>query len=169
MKYLHLRLIVLTSMLCVYADDQNLSYFHAIYPLTSFKKVVDTCMRTYTDVLILHDQIAQREKSDEQLDLLVGRLMRLKSYIEQVIDGYRVEATISIDEITYLLQMIEYLELTIDENDYRSLADGLNALIHRLKTELKQALTISVWYVPTKVQRHPYWFPRVTDHSLQFA
>lgn len=156
-------------MVGIYAQEQDTFYFHNIYPFNSFKKVVDTCMRTYTDVLILQDQIALQQKSDEQLDLLVGRLMRLQSYIEQLIDAYRNEATICMDELNYLLQMIEYLELTIDENEHKALAQGLNAIMQRLKKELKQTLGLLSYRTIKTEQLFPCWFPASTGHSHQFV
>lgn len=168
MKHLHVTLIMML-MVGVSANEQDAFYFHHIYPLNSFKKVVDTCMRAYTDVLILQDQIALQQKSDEQLDLLVGRLMRLQSYIEQLINAYRTEATITIDELDYLLQMIEYLQMTIDENEYRSLAIGLNSIMQRLKGELKQALGLHSYSSFKKEQLYPYWCPRTAAHSHQFV
>ncbi len=160
--------ILMMLMFCVYGQEDNIC-FHSIYPFNSFKKVVDTCMRTYTDVLILQDQIALQQKSDEQLDILVGRLMRLQSYIEQLINEYRTEATITIDELDYLLQMINYLELTIDESEYKSLAHGLNCIMHRLKNELKQALGLLSYCSSKKELLFPCLYPRVIDHSLQFV
>lgn len=156
--------VLMFLMVCVYGQEQDNFCFHNIYPFNSFKKVVDTCMRTYTDVLILHDQIALQQKSDEQLDLLVGRLMRLQSYIEQLINAYRTEATISIDELDYLLQMIEYLEMTIDESEYKTIAHGLNCIMQRLKTELKQALGLLSYRTIKKELLFPCSSPIVISH-----
>lgn len=161
--------ILMLLMFCVYGQEQDNICFHNIYPFNSFKRVVDTCMRAYTDVLILHDQIALQQKSDEQLDLLVGRLMRLQSYIEQLINAYRLEATITMDELDYLLQMITYLELTIDENEYKSLAQGLNCIMQRLKNELKQALGLLSYCTSKKELLFPCLCPRITDHSHRFV
>lgn len=114
--------------------------FHKVYPLTSFKVVVDTCMRVYSDALLLQDRIANHERCDELLDLLVGRLMRLQSYIEQLIYAYKYEATVSFDEIEYLIQMIEYLEITLSDHTYKDVACSLNNVANHLKKELKQTL-----------------------------
>lgn len=161
--------VLMMLMFCVYGQNQDNICFHAIYPFNSFKKVVDTCMRAYTDVLILQDQIALQQKSDEQLDMLVGRLMRLQSYIEQLINEYRTEATITVDELDYLLQMIQYLEMTIDENEYKSLAQGLNCIMQRLKNELKQALGLLSYCTFKKELLFPCLYPRAIDHSHRFV
>lgn len=118
----------------------NQSDFHTIYPLTSFKVVVDTCMRAYSDVLLLQDRAANHERIDELLDLLVGRLMRLQSYTEQVIYAYKYEATVTFDEIDYLVRMLEYLEITICENNYNHISEALNHIAQRLKSDLKNAI-----------------------------
>ena len=70
-------------------------------------------MRAYSDVLLLQDRAANHERIDELLDLLVGRLIRLQSYTEQLIYAYKYEATVTFDEIDYLVRMLEYLEITI--------------------------------------------------------
>ncbi len=116
--------------------------FHKVYPLNGFKLVVDTCMRSYTDALLLQDRISNHEKFDEILDLLVGRLIRLQSYVEQLIYAYKYEATVSFDELEYLVRMLEYLELTLSDQAYQEIACVLNDLANHLKKELKDALGI---------------------------
>ncbi len=126
--------------------------FHKVYPLTSFKVVVDTCMRVYSDALLLQDRIANHERCDELLDLLVGRLMRLQSYVEQLIYSYKYEATVSFDEIEYLIQMIEYLEITLSDHTYKDVACSLNNVANHLKKELKQTLgLISCSFIPVQL------------------
>ena len=125
--------------------SQEFSFFNQIFPFTSFKAVVDTCVRSYSDVLLLHDHIANHERQeqiDESLDLLMGRLIRLQSYIEQVIYAYKFEATVSLDDLEYLIHMFEYLELTIAQNNYDEMAKGLNGIINKLKHDLQQALNL---------------------------
>ena len=71
MRYLRLSCILFFVFAGYGLNCQENDHFYHIFPLQSFKKVVDTCMRSYTDVLLLHDLLAQYEKYDEQLDLLV--------------------------------------------------------------------------------------------------
>ena len=106
-------------------------------------------MRSYSDVLILQDRIANHDRIDDLLDLLVGRLMRLESYIEQLIYAYRYEATVSFDELEYLVHMIDYLETTIADTNYHQVGHGLNAIMSRLKKDLKQALGLLPYMVLT--------------------
>lgn len=90
-------------------------------------------MRSYTDVLLIQDRLYCNEKIDEQLDLLVGRLMRLQSYIDQAVYAYRFEATITYDELEYLLRMLDYLEVTITEQKYQQVYNSLNGIINDFK------------------------------------
>lgn len=169
MRYLRLFVftIIITGINAEVRQDNVCLY--QVFPLSSFKKVVDTCMRSYTDALVLHDLLAQHEKPDEQLDLLVGRLMRLQSYVEQLIVAYQNEATVSIDELDYLMRMIEYLEFTIDEHEHKSLAQGLNGITQRLKMELKQALGLLSLYLPMQVPLFHHQSPIAISRSRQFA
>lgn len=128
---------------------QSPSLFTGLYPFTSFKSIVDTCMRSYTDVLLIQDRLYCNEKIDEQVDLLVGRLMRLNSYIDQAVYAYRFEATITYDELEYLLRMLDYLEVTITEQKYQQVYCSLNALISDFKKKIRHVLDIQlVWIKP---------------------
>ena len=102
-------------------------------------------MRSYSDVLILQDRIANHDRIDDLLDMLVGRLMRLESYIEQLIYSYRYEATVSFDELEYLMHMLDYLEITVAETNYHQIGHGLNAIMGRLKNDLRQAMGIAIF------------------------
>lgn len=138
---------------------QSHSLFTGLYPFISFKSIVDTCMRSYTDVLLIQDRLYCNEKIDEQVDLLVGRLMRLQSYIDQAVYAYRFEATITYDELEYLLRMLDYLEVTITEQKYQHVYSSLNTLINDFKKKIRHALDIQlVWIKP-----HFTWSP------IQFA
>lgn len=133
--------------------------FNVLYPFTSFKSIVDTCMRSYTDILLIQDRLYCNEKIDEQVDLLVGRLMRLQSYIDQAVYAYRFEATITYDELEYLLRMLDYLEVTITEQKYQHVYNSLNTLISDFKKKIRHALDIQlVWIKPQFI-----WAP------IQFA
>lgn len=149
-------------------SKESADIFKQIYPFNSFKGVVDTCVRSYTDVLLLHDEIANNEKTDEAIDLLVGRLMRLGSYIEQVIYAYKNEATVSFDELDYLMKMLEYLEITLEQGNYPGLANGLNTIIIGLKSDLQRAMgIISLQFIP--MPRYHFLFPPLEYHSLLFV
>lgn len=116
-------------------------------------------MRSYTDMLLIQDRVYCNEKIDEQVDLLVGRLMRLQSYIDQAVYAYRFEATITYDELEYLLRMLDYLEVTIGEQKYQQVYSSLNTIINDFKKKIRQALDVQLaWIKP-----HFSWSP------LQFA
>lgn len=116
-------------------------------------------MRSYTDILHIQDRLYCNEKIDEQVDLLVGRLMRLQSYIDQAVYAYRFEATITYDELEYLLRMLDYLEVTITEQKYQQVYSSLNTLISDFKKKIRHALDIQlVWIKPQFI-----WSP------IQFA
>lgn len=147
--------IIIVFSYCVCTAQEN--RFHKVYPLNGFKTVVDTCMRSYSDALLLQDRIANHEKGDEILDLLVGRLIRLQSYIEQLIYAYKYEATVSFDELEYLIRMIDYLELTLSDQSYQEIACTLNHLANQLKQELKDALGYCSYSSLMPVQLHLNW------------
>lgn len=145
-KYFFIGFFLIISMRVVFTQQP---FFHSMYPFTSFKSIVDTCMRSYTDVLLIQDRIYCNEKIDEQVDLLVGRLMRLRSYIEQAIYAYRFEATVTYDELEYLLRMLDYLEVTINEQHYKQVYASLNVIITDFKKQIRQALDIQLaWIKP---------------------
>ena len=58
------------------------------------------------------------------------------------------------------MQLIEYLELTIDENQHKKLAEGLNGIMRQLKDELKKVMQAQLFH-------HP--FPLIIGHLHQFA
>ncbi len=149
--------------------DENVHNLHSIYPFNSFKSVVDTCMRSYSDALLLQDRIANHDRIDDLLDTLVGRLMRLECYIEQLIYAYRYEATVSFDELEYLARMIEYLEITVSETNYHEVGHGLNAIMNRLKHDIKNTLGLLSFHTFTQVPLHHYWCPSSVNHLHQFA
>ena len=149
-----------------FADDNP---FHKVYPLNGFKVVVDTCMRSYSDALLLQDRISNHEKCDELLDLLVGRLIRLQSYIEQLIYAYKYEATVSFDELDYLMRMLDYLEITLSDQTYQEISSTLNHLANQLKRQLKDALGIISYSYFTRVPALPYQSLPLVIPSHQFA
>lgn len=161
-------LVVLMNTYGISAQDSGRN-LNSIYPFNSFKSVIDTCMRSYSDALILHDRIANHERIDDLLDLLVGRLMRLESYIEQLIYAYRYEATVSFDELEYLMHMLDYLEITISETNYNKVGQGLNSIMERLKHELKDALGLLSLHNFSQVPLHHYWCLPSVNHLHQFA
>ncbi len=154
-----------SSLFCNAHDNR----FHKVYPFNGFKLVVDTCMRSYSDALLLQDRIANHEKCDELLDLLVGRLIRLQSYIEQLIYAYKYEATVSFDELEYLIRMLDYLEITLSDQAYHEISCALNHLANHLKQELKDALGIlsCVYFMPMRL--FPYQSLPLAIPLHQFA
>ena len=163
----NLILFMICSLTTIFSASSN--PFHRVYPLNGFKLVVDTCMRSYTDALILQDRIANHEKFDEILDLLVGRLIRLQSYVEQLIYAYNYEATVSFDELEYLVRMLEYLELTLSDQAYQEIACVLNHLANHLKQELKDALGIIACSYLMPMQVPLYQSPPLVIPSHRFA
>ncbi len=141
-------------------------HFNKIYPLSSFKSVVDACVRSYSDVLLFQDRVGQHEKVDDLLDILVGRLMRLQSYLEQLRYGYQKEATVSFEELEYLMHMLEYLEVTVAENKSDTVTQGLNAIIESLKDNLKKTLN-PISFIP--MLQIPCWYLPVSHHSLRLT
>jgi hypothetical protein len=116
--------------------------FEGIFPLPSYKKVIDTAMRVYSDLLILEEKTTFCERSDEQIDMLVGRLVRLRSYINQVINEYRYEATVSIEDLYYLIRVLDYMEVTADHLSADSVPVKLNGVINELKGTLSRSIVV---------------------------
>ncbi len=143
--------------------------FHRIFPLSSFKLVIDTCMRSYSDVLLLQDKIANHEKINDLLDLLVGRLIHLESYVEQLIFAYNNDATVSYEELEYLMKLIEHLEITITETECQNFSEPLNEITNCLKMELKKTLTQLSSHNLTQGRSLLYRFLPSECRSLQFA
>ena len=164
MKILYIHLI--TSFI-FFGLPAQINFFHQIYPLNSFKLVIDTCVRSYSDALVLQEQAASGERIDELLDMLIGRLMRLQSYIDQLIYAYKYEATVSIDELEYLMQMIDYLDITVHQNVDTQINTGLNAITSKLKIDLKQAITKTSFFIP--MLRLPCLSLPSTNRLLLFA
>ena len=54
-------MVIATQSVCQAHENR----FHKIFPLNGFKLVVDTCMRSYSDALLLQDRIANHEKCDD--------------------------------------------------------------------------------------------------------
>lgn len=160
--------VLLFQSLCMHGHAQE-NKFHKVFPLNGFKLVVDTCMRSYSDALLLQDRIANHEKCDEILDVLVGRLIRLQSYVEQLIFAYKYEATVSFDELEYLIRMIDYLEITLSDQAYQEISCTLNHLANYLKQELKDAIGIisCSYFMPMRL--FPYQSLPLVIQSRRFA
>ena len=158
------RFVVVIVFVC---SAQAYEFYHQIYPFNSFKVVVDTCMRSYSDVLILQDRIANNERVDEIIDLLVGRLIRLESYVDQLAVAYKYEATVTYEEIDYLIRMLEYLEVTIAQHEYQYLVHGINSITLQLKNDLKKIITANITFI--RVPLRLDWCPPLINHLLQFA
>lgn len=154
---------------CMLSLHAQANHFHKVYPFNGFKLVVDTCMRSYSDALLLQDRIANHEKCDEILDLLVGRLIRLQSYVEQLIYAYKFEATVSFDELEYLARMLDYLELTLSDTAYKEISCTLNHLASQLKYQLKDTLGIISYSYFNPVRLLPYQSLPLVIPSHQFA
>jgi hypothetical protein len=161
-----LMVFVLISHCFSYAQE---NHFHKVYPFNGFKLVVDTCMRSYSDALLLQDRIANHEKCDEILDLLVGRLIRLQSYVEQLIYAYKYEATVSFDELEYLMRMLDFLEITLSDAAYEEISCTLNHLANKPKRQLKDALGIISYSYFNPVRLLPYQSLPLVIPSHQFA
>lgn len=161
--------ILFCSSIIISAVAAPENKFHKVYPFNGFKAVVDTCMRSYSDALLLQDKITNREKCDELLDLLVGRLIRLQSYVEQLIYAYKYEATVSFDELEYLMRMLEYLEITLSDTTYLEISCTLNHLANHIKQELKDTLSIipCCYFMPMRL--FPYQSLPLIVPSHQFA
>jgi hypothetical protein len=155
--------------LCIISLYAQENHFHKVYPFNGFKLVVDTCMRSYSDALLFQDRIANHEKCDEILDLLVGRLIRLQSYVEQLIYAYKYEATVSFDELDYLVRMLDYLEITLSDEAYEEISCALNHIAHHLKRQLKDALGIISYSYFKPMRLLPYLSPPLIILSHQFA
>ena len=121
----------------LYADDQSLD---ALFPLPNYKKAIDTSMRIYSDLLILEEKAQRNERSEELVDIIVGRLVRMQSYIRQLINDYHTQKTVSYDELEYLSQLLEYMEITAEPLIHERFPILFNNWISRLKNELKKVL-----------------------------
>jgi hypothetical protein len=137
-----MRLLVVFSFFLFhyYSFSQQENVFKPIFPFTSFKKVVDTGMRCYTDLLILEEQLMAHENCDELIDIIVGRLIRLTTYIDQILYDFKYEATILPEEIEYLIRLINYMEITAENIRHEGIPAALNIICEQLKNKLKNGL-----------------------------
>lgn len=104
-------IIVICMVGMITAQERSLE---SIFPLPSYKKVIDTCMRIYSDLLILEEKSQRNDRTDEVVDLIVGRLVRMESYITQLVIDYHQARTVSLEELDYLARLIEYMEITAE-------------------------------------------------------
>lgn len=156
-------------LFCIGMNIHAFGQFHSLYPFISFKSIVDTCMRSYTDVLHIQDRLYCNEKIDEQIDLLVGRLIRLRSYIEQAIYAYKYEATITYDELEYLLRMLDYLEVTVAEQHHQSVYSSLNTIISEFKKQIRHALDMQLAWSQPKFIWSPIQFALRTNSKVMLS
>lgn len=125
----------------LFAQETSIQ-FKGVFPFISYKKVIDTCMRAYSDLLVLEERTTHHERSDEQIDLLVGRLVRLQNYFNQLVDDYHHEATVSLDDLQYLIRVLEYMEVTAEHLPSDSVPVRLNHCILQLKKMLTDSLPV---------------------------
>ena len=121
------------SSFCV-AQDIN---FDTLFVLPDFKKVVDTSMRIYSDLLILEEKAQRHERSDDLVDLIVGRLVRLQTYVRKLIYEYNIGKTVSFEELEYLSRLLEYMEITAEPLVKEQFPTLFNAWISAIKEEVK--------------------------------
>ena len=132
--YYALVLTILFSGTAYGADiNEELDYFEQIFPFVSYKKVIDTCMRAYSDLLVLEEKHSEYEIRDDHIDLLVGRIMRLRSYIKQLIYERHHEATVTEEDLMYVHKVLEYMEITATHLSADSVPVKLNRLLIMLK------------------------------------
>jgi len=109
----------------------------SIFPLPSYKKVIDTSMRVYSDLLILEEKSQRNDRVDEVVDLIVGRLVRMESYIKQLILDYHQSRTVSLEELDYLARLIEYMEITAEPLVKERFPAFFNTWLKGLKDDLR--------------------------------
>ena len=75
----------------------------------------------------------------------------------------------SADELDYLLRMMEYLEVTCGQTEYKDIAQGLNTIISQFKHDLQEVLSkLSLTaFIPVPPAR--YQFPPLVFPSHRFA
>lgn len=130
--------VLLFQGLIAHQDD----HFRSLFPLPSYKRVIDTSMKLYSDVLILEEKAVRHDRCDDLVDLIVGRLVRLESYIKQLIEEYQSSRTVSGEELAYLARLLEYMQITTEQLAQEAFTGSFNACLDRLKGGLSQALII---------------------------
>ena len=132
-----------TIFICILASawaQAQQADLDALFPLPNFKKVIDTGMRIYSDLLILEEKTQRHERSEELMDLIIGRLVRLQSYVKTLINDYYVTRTVTSEELEYLARLLEYMQVTAEPLVNEKFPTLFNVWIDRLKTDLQNAL-----------------------------
>lgn len=113
-----------------------------LFPLQNYKKVIDTCMRVYSDLLILEEKAQRGERVEELVDIIVGRLVRMQSYVKQLIHDFHIEKTVSSDELEYLGQLLAYMEVAAHATTNDRFPILFNTWVQRLKDDLSKAVSV---------------------------
>ena len=107
-----------------------------IFPMLSYKKVIDTAMRIYSDLLILEKKHQRHEPFEELIDIIIGRMMRIQCYVKQLVHDYTVERTVSLDELEYLSHLFDYMEITSESFQTNQFPVLFNVWLSHLKNIL---------------------------------
>lgn len=89
------------------AEDTQAVSFDTLFPALPLKKTLDTCMQIWGEIRSL-DTLSKKEPYYQEIhDLVVGRLVRLNGYIDQIIEELNDGAFFTRTDIDYLLSIID--------------------------------------------------------------
>lgn len=100
--------------------------FDTLFPEMPLKTTLDTCMQIWGDIRSLDALPKKGPSYQEKHDLIVGRLVRLNGYIDQIIQELNEGASFVRADIDYLLSIIDHItyERTMDETKTKTVASS---------------------------------------------
>lgn len=107
--------------------------------IPSYRHIVQTSLQIYQDLLNLEDvRYAIKTNKQYVIDGLLGKLVRLYTYIKHIQHAFNHEATVSKEEIYFLIDLLEHIHLTTEYNDY--VPCDINQLANEIRSVLIKAL-----------------------------
>ncbi len=142
MRYRLLIFIPLTFVgLLIAHDDKITVSFDRLFPSSSFKMVLDTCMQIWGDLKMLRECNQSDQDCSILSDGVIGKLARLNTYVKQMIREYKKKAFFSLDDAEYLVVIIETIA-----NEHKDIIEYATyngtgyKLLQDIKTQLQQLL-----------------------------
>ncbi len=125
--------MAMTSFLVVADSDMIRLSFDNLYPVSSYRKALNTCMKLYGQLDVCDKQQGNSAQLSESI---IDKALQF--HID--IDGFLQEKTADIDDVEYLLTLIEHIgsryELLLLEQPAGKIVHGVLREVHSLLNDV---------------------------------
>ncbi len=129
-------LLVFFSQLSAQDKRRRRLNLESLFPPTSYKNALETSMQVWSDIVEWREDGFVAGNEDDAADLIVGRLIRLRGYIEKLFKDHQTKTRIySNDDLSYLSSVLDLTSAELESFtrqysniDTTSIENYLNAI-----------------------------------------